>query len=341
MGAMTTLPPKIDDLVTRLLDGDRNALPRVISLVERGDPAVPEVMERVRPALGRSHRVGITGPPGAGKSTLVEALIKHYRKAEKAVGVLGVDPSSPFSGGAILGDRVRMRDHYLDPGVFIRSMATRGASGGLSAVAPRTLKLLDAAGMDIVLLETAGVGQTELDVMDAVDTVVVVVVPEAGDAIQTMKAGLMEIADIFVVNKADRTGAKRMAADLALNVHLGTRMTEWWEVPVLEAQAFRGIGIEELAASIADHLRVSAELGHLESTRKEQRRRELMRSIREEIHARVRRAAGADGNVGSLLREVESGDLDPDTAAGALLNDGHLLKEWLSNIGPDGASGDR
>ena len=132
-----------------------------------------------------------------------------------------------------------------------------------------------------------------------------------------------------------------MAADLALNVHLGTRMTEWWEVPVLEAQAFRGIGIEELAASIADHLRVSAELGHLESTRKEQRRRELMRSIREEIHARVRRAAGADGNVGSLLREVESGDLDPDTAAGALLNDGHLLKEWLSNIGPDGASGDR
>ncbi len=338
---MTTLPPKTEDLVTRLLGGDKNALPRVISLVERGDRSVPEIMERIRPVLGRTHRVGITGPPGAGKSTLVEALTRHYRKAEMAVGVLGVDPSSPFSGGAILGDRVRMRDHYLDPGVFIRSMATRGASGGLSAVAPRTLKLLDAAGMDVVLLETAGVGQTELDVMDAVDTVVVVVVPEAGDAIQTMKAGLMEIADIFVVNKADRAGAKRMAADLALNVHLGTRTTEWWEVPVLEAQAFRGIGIEELAKSIANHLRVSTESGHLESTRKEQRRGELMRSIREEIHARVRRAAGADGDVGSLLRKVENGDLGPDTAASALLNDEQLLKEWLSSGGPDVARGAR
>ena len=327
------LSSKTEDLVVRLLAGDTSALPRAISLVERGDPAVPEIMERLRSALGRSHRIGITGPPGAGKSTVVEALTVHYRKQDRTVAVLGVDPSSPFSGGAILGDRVRMRDHHLDPGVFIRSMATRGASGGLSAVAPRALKLLDAAGADIVLLETAGVGQTELDVMDAVDTVVVVIVPEAGDAIQTMKAGLLEIADIFVVNKADRAGAKRMAADLELNVHLGTRSAEWWQVPVLLAQAFRGIGIEELAGAIADHLRVSSESGHLEATRREQRSRELVRSIREEIHSRVRRAAEGDGDVGTLLRNVQQGDVDPDTAAAMLLDDQRLLGEWLANGG--------
>ena len=334
------LSPKTQDLVTRLLDGDKNALPRVISLVERGDPAVPDIMEQIRPALGRSHRIGITGPPGAGKSTLVESLTAHYRKAGQTVAVLGVDPSSPFSGGAILGDRVRMRDHYLDPGVFIRSMATRGASGGLSAVAPRTLKLLDAAGTDLVLLETAGVGQTELDVMDTVDTVVVVIVPEAGDAIQTMKAGLLEIADILVVNKADRTGAKRMAADLELSVHLGTRTSEWWQVPVLRTQAMRGVGTDELAGAIGNHLRVLTESGRLQTTRREQRRRELTRSIREEIHARVRRAAGGDGAVGTLLARVEKGDVDPDVAAGALLDDEGLLREWLSNGdgGPTAAS---
>ncbi|MDA1096134.1 MAG: methylmalonyl Co-A mutase-associated GTPase MeaB [Chloroflexi bacterium] len=322
-----------EQLVTRLLEGDLNALPRVISLVEKGDADVAAIMERVRPNTGQAHRVGITGPPGAGKSTLVEALTAHYRAAGFKVAVVGVDPSSPFSGGAILGDRVRMRDHYLDPGVFIRSMATRGASGGLSAVAPRTMKLLDAAGMDVILLETAGVGQTELDVMNAVDTVVVVVVPESGDAIQTMKAGLLEIADIFVVNKADRTGARRMASDLEMNVHLGTRRGAWWNTPVLMTQAYRSIGIAELAGAVDEHRRISTDTGNLDRLRSEQRRSELMRSVREEIIARVKIASKREGGVATLLRRVESGDLDPDVAANTLFRDEALLSDWLNPPG--------
>ena len=335
------LSARNEDLVARLLAGDANALPRVISLVERGDAAVPDIMERVKASLGRAHRVGVTGPPGAGKSTLVEALTAHYRRQDRRVAVLGVDPSSPFSGGAILGDRVRMRDHYLDPGVFIRSMATRGASGGLSAVAPRALRLLDAAGADVVLLETAGVGQTELDVMDAVDTVVVVVVPEAGDAIQTMKAGLLEIADIFVVNKADRSGAKRMAADLELNVHLGTQDAEWWQTPVLLAQAFRGVGIGEVADAITGHLRAAHDSGRLEAARRDQRSRELVRSVRQEVHARIRRAADGDGPIGALLRDVQRGDVDPDAAAAMLLDDQGFLREWLATSQDSNADRDR
>jgi LAO/AO transport system kinase len=326
------LTATVEQLLTRLLDGDVNALPRLISLIEKGDPSVPELLERIRPRTGHAQRVGVTGPPGAGKSTLVEALTGQFRKQGMTVGILGVDPSSPFTGGAILGDRVRMRDHYLDPGVFIRSMATRGAPGGLSAVASRALKVLDAAGLDVILLETAGVGQTELAVMDAVDTVVVVVVPEAGDAIQTMKAGLLEIADIFVVNKADRPGARRMAADLETNVHLGTH-NDWWTPPVLLAEAYRGVGVPEVAQAIRRHLDVLVETDHLDNLRREQRRRELQRAIREEILTRVREAANEDGKVGALLHRVEMGDLDPDIAAGALLADESLLREWLLSPG--------
>ena len=284
----------MEDLVTRLLDGQLNAVPRILTLLEKGDPRANEIMERItahRPptqnplpptedplppgggGLGRggavsqnplppgggglgwgvAHRIGITGPPGAGKSTLVEAITAEFRNQDRTVAVLVVDPSSPFTGGAILGDRVRMRDHFLDPGVFIRSMATRGASGGLSAIAPSAMRVLEAAGVDVIILETAGVGQTELDIMHTVDTVVVVVVPEAGDAIQTMKAGLLEIADVFVVNKSDRPGAKRMAADLEMTVHLGSRDADWWTTPVLQTEGIRNIGIPQLVEALESH----------------------------------------------------------------------------------------
>jgi len=194
------------ELVRKMLAGSTQSLARLITMVEREAPEVPQIMSLIYPHLGRAYLVGITGPPGGGKSTLVDRLTAVMRSGDFSVGILAADPTSPFSGGALLGDRIRMQQHYLDKGVFIRSMATRGSRGGLPRAARGVIKLLDAFGKDFVLVETVGVGQTELDIMEATDTTVVVLVPEAGDAIQTLKAGLLEIADIFVVNKADRGG---------------------------------------------------------------------------------------------------------------------------------------
>ena len=307
----------MEDLVTRLLDGNLKAAPRIITMLEKGDPQADDIMQRIArhlstrdtpsplttsPHSGESrnpsgrlpaHRIGITGPPGAGKSTLVEAMTAQLRKRELTVGVLVVDPSSPFTGGAILGDRVRMRDHFLDPGVFIRSMATRGASGGLSAIAPSAMRVLDAAGVDVIIMETAGVGQTELDIMHTVDSVVVVVVPEAGDAIQTMKAGLLEIADVFVVNKADRPGAKRMATDLETTVHLGSRDMDWWTIPVLQTEGIRNKGVTELVEAVGRHHETLRDTGRLEARRAEQRRSEFHAALRERLLDRLTRAEQA------------------------------------------------
>ncbi len=301
---------------------------------------------------GGAHVIGITGPPGAGKSTLVEAMTAELRKREQTVGVLVVDPSSPFTGGAILGDRVRMRDHFLDPGVFIRSMATRGASGGLSAVAPSAMRVLDAAGMDVIIVETAGVGQTELDIMHTVDSVVVVVVPEAGDAIQTMKAGLLEIADVFVVNKADRPGAKRMANDLETTVHLGSRDMDWWTIPVLQTEGIRNKGVIELVDAVARHNETLRGTGRLEARRAAQRRSEFHAALRERLLDRLTRAEQAAARpdtaappaahsdplaarsdapaahsdpLADIIRRVESGELPPITAATQVLQNPTLL----------------
>ena len=217
---VTSLRPAMEDatavdLVERMLAGDQRALAQLMSHVERHSAEVPEIMRRIAPALGRGYCVGITGPPGAGKSTITDALTAHARQQGQTVGIIAVDPSSPFSGGAILGDRIRMQQHYLDAGVFIRSMATRGSHGGLPQAAQGVRKLLEAFGKDLILIETVGVGQTELDIVEAADTTVVLLVPESGDTIQTMKAGIMEIADLFVINKADRDGAERHAARAA------------------------------------------------------------------------------------------------------------------------------
>ena len=276
-------------------------------------------------STGGAHRVGITGPPGAGKSTLVEGMTARLRARGWTVGVLVVDPSSPFTGGAILGDRVRMRDHFLDPGVFIRSMATRGASGGLSAIVPSALRVLDAAGLDVIIVETAGVGQTELDVLHAVDSVVVVVVPEAGDAIQTMKAGLLEIADIFVVNKSDRPGAKRMAADLEMTAHLGSRDMDWWTIPVLQTEGIRGIGVDELVDALGHRHETLRETGRLEERRAGQRRVEFHTALRDRLLERLARAEG-DGALAEMTRRVEAGELSPLSAAARVAENPDLLR---------------
>src|SRR5262252_7611643 len=270
------------DLVERMLAGDQRALAQLMSQVERHSAEVPEIMRRIAPSLGRGYCVGITGPPGAGKSTVTDALTAQARQQGQTVGIIAVDPSSPFSGGAILGDRIRMQQHYLDAGVFIRSMATRGSHGGLPQAAQGVKKLLEAFGKDLILIETVGVGQTELDIVEAVDTMVVLLVSESGDTIQTMKAGIMEIADLFVINKADRDGADRVLRELRLLVHTHPRYT-WWEIPVLATQAHKNVGIVELYDAIAQHRQTLADTGQLLLRRRQHRRQELLGLLQERL----------------------------------------------------------
>ncbi|MGH7322148.1 MAG: methylmalonyl Co-A mutase-associated GTPase MeaB [Candidatus Rokuibacteriota bacterium] len=312
-------------LVDRMLAGDRLALARLITLVESRSPLVPEIMRRIHPRTGRAYTVGITGPPGAGKSTLVDALTGLLRKTGDSVGIVAVDPTSPFTGGAVLGDRIRMQGHTLDPEVFIRSMATRGSLGGLSRATAEVQKLLDAFGKAWILVETVGVGQTELDVVKLADTTVVVLVPESGDAIQTMKAGLLEAADIFVVNKADREGAHALVAELRFMVHLhrsgqqASRELDW-EIPVLSTVAATGAGAPELLVEIERHRSVLADSGALERRRQARRARELRELIVAELHLVVDRALADGRSLGPLIADVEAGRLDPYTAIAEILS---------------------
>ena len=309
-------------MLKRFEAGEMRALAQLITMVENRAPESSAIIERIYAKTGRAQVVGITGPPGAGKSTLVNHLIAKYRALGKKIAILAIDPSSPFSGGAVLGDRVRMTDHYKDAGVYIRSLASRGSHGGLSRAAREIVKLLDAYGSDVIIIETVGVGQTELSIMDLADTTVVVTVPEAGDAVQVMKAGLNEIADVFVVNKADREGADRVKAELELGVHL--RSGEGWRPPVLLTQAAVDLGVDAVVSAIAKHgeyLRA-----HSDSARES----ELLSAELEERAAR----AVADGGARGVLDEIAAGKLNPYSAARRIIEDRKSLIDLLHNGNP-------
>jgi LAO/AO transport system kinase len=304
-------------LAQRLLDGDRRALARAITLVENDDPAGWNLVREVYPRTGRAAIIGFTGAPGVGKSTLLNAITTLERRRERSVAVLSIDPSSPFTKGALLGDRIRLTDHFLDPGVFIRSMANRGALGGLSEAALQAALLMDASGRDVVLLETVGVGQAEIDVIDHADTVVLVLMPGSGDSIQALKAGIMEIPDIIVVNKSDHPLTDTMVREIKGALALGSH--EGWQVPVIRTEAVHGTGVVALVDTLAEHRAFIEQ----EGTLSQRRRRNLMNEVLAIATARMRRELEAtlheDEQIQELLDRVVARELDPASAATAIL----------------------
>jgi LAO/AO transport system kinase len=302
------------DVVERALTGDRRAVARLISAVEDGGAEVGELMRKLYPHTGDGYSIGVTGAPGAGKSTLTEKLVARARRDDHKVGVLAVDPSSPFSGGALLGDRVRMQGHATDPEVFIRSMATRGHLGGISLATPEAVRVLDACGKDLIVIETVGVGQAEVEITDACDTTIVVLNPGWGDAVQTAKAGLMEIADIFVVNKADRHGTRETVRELRQMLDLSEAERK---PDIIETVATKGEGIAELWDAISKHRAYQEEHGLLEKRRRRRIEREIKEIVAERYRSRVDIEASAE--LERLADLVESREIDPYAAADRLI----------------------
>ena len=354
-----------DKLLSEFDAGKKAALARAVSIVENHRPGFDRLLAQLHPRLGRARRIGITGPPGAGKSTITTRLVETYRAQGHSVGVIAVDPTSPFTGGALLGDRIRMESVVLDPGVFIRSMATRGSLGGLASTTREVADVLDAFGIDRILIETVGVGQSELDIARTADTSVVVLVPESGDSIQTLKAGLMEIADLFVVNKSDRPGADRLRNELELmlglrsgqalknvpahhGVDLGRPMTaderlamnparaareaaraestEQWTPPVLRTVAAHGEGVTEVVDALERHARYLEQSGALRERRRKRLRERVVEVVEHSVRGRLWRDPETNRWVDARLDELESGATNPFAVAEELLaRSGDLL----------------
>jgi len=305
------------EIAQRVLEGDRRALTRVLTWVENRYPEARETLRDLFSHSGRAHIVGITGPTGSGKSTLVGAMAREYRKAGRSVGIVAVDPTSPFSHGAILGDRIRMQDLTSDPEVFIRSMATRGALGGLAAATNDVVTVLDACGKDLVLVETVGAGQDEVEIADTAHTTVVISIPGAGDDMQAIKAGILEIADILVVNKADLPTAESVFKQL--HIFMDLARNEGWEVPILRTVAHKSQGTVELVEAIDKHRAYLETSGRLDQMRRQRARRQLLAVAQTELLSRVLARAEGNGRLQELVEAIVAREIDPHTAAEMLI----------------------
>lgn len=312
----------MEDILNRFLSGEHRALARVISLVENEMPEKDELLRKLYPRTGRGYILGVTGSPGAGKSSLVDRLVGEIRKRNETVGVVAVDPTSPFTGGAILGDRIRMNEHALDKGVFIRSMGTRGSLGGLSKTTKEVVKVMDAFGMDWIIIETVGVGQAELDIMYIADTTVVVLTPGAGDSIQSIKAGIMEIADVFAINKADMPGADRVASETEMMLNLQDDHIKWRPPVVKTSTIHKGEGVDNLLAAVEKHRNYLTEKGTFLLRRQERAKNEALEIVNYQWQRMVKQQMNLPGRVNQLLEKVASRETDPYTASASIL-------EWI------------
>ena len=301
-----------ESLISQLRSGDARALARAISTVENHSPGWVDLLKELFPHTGKARTIGLTGAPGAGKSTLVDQLAKHYREQKRTIGVIAVDPTSPYTGGAILGDRIRMQQHFSDPGIYIRSMATRGSLGGLARTTADVALVLDAAGRDLILIETVGVGQDEIDIVRLADVTVVILVPGMGDDVQTIKAGIMEIADIFVINKVDRDGAERVEREIRAMQSLATR-NDNWTPPIVKTVATDGRGIKELADAIASYQSHQQKEGLISQRRIQNWQARLLEMLRDNLLQQAH-AAMPDGELSRLAAEVAEHKRDPYSA---------------------------
>ena len=305
------------DIVAELLNGSKLAISRAITAVENEYDNAVEIMQKIYPHTGRAYVIGITGPPGAGKSTLTDKLTKEYRNRGKTVGIIAVDPSSPFSGGAILGDRIRMNELTMDEGVFIRSMATRGSLGGMSRKTAEAVKVLDAAGKDIIIIETVGVGQSEVDIVKAADTTLVVLVPGLGDDIQAIKAGILEIGDVFAINKADRDGVERLHIEMEMMLDLDQNETEW-RPKITRTIASQNQGVVELVDSIEEHAAYMVKTGLIQKRRYARTRNEILTMLDEAIQTYLKKKV-AGSRFEALTEEVSQRKNDPYSAVKSIL----------------------